>query len=548
MLLALAQINPILGGFSHNRKKIINAIEAARAQGADIVLFPELALCGYAPEDLLLLPEFVAKMEEELLLIAEASHDIIVIVGLARKNPYGGEKRLLNSACVIENGTILGFQDKILLPDYDVFSERRYFDPGKATHIWTLKGKRVAILICEDIWQHGGLLEYVSYARDPVKMLVGEQIDLVLNLSASPFFIGHEHARQKVCGEVARTLNCPMALVNQVGGNDSLIFDGRSLFVRSDGSIVQRAKAFEEDLLLCEVENKTVIQCDDDPMEDLFNALVMGTRDYFRKVGYRSAIFGLSGGIDSALVAVILVHALGRENVKALFMPSRYTSVESKEDALRQAEILGIIYETLSIEAPFKSYLELLYPKIQTSGVAEENLQARVRGMLLMAYSNQLGYMVIGTGNKSELAMGYSTLYGDMCGGLEIIGDVKKSWVNALCRWLNRKEEVIVKRILEKEPSAELKADQKDSDSLPPYEIVDRVLEAYVHDHLSPTEIATKEKLELSLVKELVRKIHSNEYKRQQAPPSLRVTKRSFSEGRRFPIAQQWNITNHDSE
>jgi len=543
MLIALAQMNPILGGFAHNRKKIISNIEEARAQGAAIVLFPELALCGYAPEDLLLLPEFIAQMEEELMTVVRASSEIIVIVGLARRHPYGGEKGLLNSACIIENGKILGFQDKILLPDYDVFSERRYFDPGQTVSIWTLKGKEVAILICEDIWQHGGLLEYVSYERDPVEMLVGKKVDLLLNLSASPFFIGHEGARQGVCGKVARTLGCPVALVNQVGGNDSLIFDGKSLLMRKDGQVVKRAKGFEEELLLCDIESEQRVEYRDDPMQNLFDALVMGTRDYFRKVGYHSAIFGLSGGIDSALVAAILVHALGRENVHALFMPSRYTSKESAEDAKKQAELLGITCEELSIEGPFKSYLELLQPTMEVCGVTEENLQARVRGMLLMAYSNQLGHMVIGTGNKSELAMGYSTLYGDMCGGLEIIGDVTKGWVVALCKWLNREKEMIVKRVIEKEPSAELRENQKDSDTLPPYDIVDRVLEGYVHEHLSPKQIAENEGIELSLVKELVRKIHCNEYKRQQSPPSLRVTKRSFSEGRRFPIAQHWNVT-----
>lgn len=542
MLLALAQINPILGSFAYNRKKIIANIEEARSQGAEIILFPELAICGYAPEDLLLFPEFIEQMEEELLTIVKESHNIIVVIGLVRKNPHKGEKGLLNSACIIENGTILGFQDKILLPDYDVFSERRYFDPGKEVAIWKLKGKNVAVLICEDIWQHGAMVKYASYEQDPVKMLLPKKVDLLLNLSASPFFIGQEKLREGVCRDVARTLGAPIALVNQVGGNDSLLFDGKSLFVGSDGQIVARAEGFIEELLFCKLENREAIECHDEPMQDLFDALVMGIKDYFYKVDYDSAIFGLSGGIDSSLVAVILVHALGKEKVKALFMPSRYTSQESFADAKKQAEILGISLEEISIEKPFQSYLDLLTSNVPLSPLSQENLQARVRGMILMAYSNNCGSMVIGTGNKSEIALGYTTLYGDMCGGLLVIGDLTKGRVRELSQWLNRKGEIILKGILEKPPSAELRENQKDSDTLPPYPMIDRVLEGYVEEHLSPIKIAEKEGISLTLVKELVRKIHLNEYKRQQAPPILRVTKRSFIEGRRFPIAQHWSI------
>lgn len=544
MLLALAQINPTLGNFTTNRNKMLLRIEEARASGVDLICFPELALCGYPPEDLLLLPEFIERMEEELLAIVKASDNIIVIVGLVRKNPYGGEKGLLNSACIIENREIIGFQDKILLPDYDVFSERRYFDPGNTMHTWELRGKQVAIMICEDIWQHAGVLEYVSYEKDPVQMLVGEKVDLLINLSASPFYVGHEKVRQKVCASAAITLNCPVALVNQVGGNDSLIFDGKSLLMRSEGQVVARAPGFAEALLLCDLSCSLPFLFQEEPMQNLFDALVMGTRDYFYKVGYQSAILGLSGGIDSALVATILVHALGKERVIGFLLPSRYTSQESIEDARKQAKILGITLQEISIEKPFQSYLDLLQPLFANTkeDITEENLQARVRGMILMAYSNKFGHMVIGTGNKSELAMGYATLYGDMCGGLEIIGDVTKGQVIALCRWLNREQELIVKRIIEKPPSAELKENQKDSDTLPSYEILDRVLEDYVHDHLSPEQIAYKESIDLHFVKELVRKIHLNEYKRQQAPLGFRVTKRSFSAGRRFPIAQNWNL------
>ncbi len=545
MIIALAQINPTIGSLSANYDKIVHNIKQAKAAGADLIVFPEMALCGYPAEDLLLLPSFIKALTDKLKCVIEASHGITVVVGTVRENPSGGEKGLYNTAAIIENGQLIGFQDKALLPDYDVFSERRYFEPASHSAVWSLLGKRVAITICEDIWQHAEAVEYTSYVRDPVEELASQEPDLLLNLSASPFSMGRQDVRLEVCRKAAKTVRCPVLLCNQVGGNDRLIFDGHSLHVDQTGELVQFAKAFEEDLLLVDLD-KRYAPCliPVQQVESLYNALVLGVRDYFHKQGFSRACFGLSGGIDSAVVACIAKEALGAENVLALTMPSRYSSKTSMHDAEELAKNLGIAFEEFSIEKPFETFLETLSPRFKgmPPDVTEENLQARIRGVILMAYSNKFGYLVLGTGNKSEMAMGYATLYGDMCGGLGVLSDVSKEQVYILARYINRNQQIIPQSILEKAPSAELRFDQKDSDSLPEYTIVDLVLGEYVEHHRSPEEIAAAHHLDLTLVKELVRKIHLNEYKRQQAPPGLRVTRRSFTIGRRFPIVQHWNI------
>ncbi len=538
-------MNPTIGALDENCKKIVRMIDQARQKGARIVLFPEMCVTGYPPEDLLFLPSFINAVTEVLKKIISASQGMTVIVGCVRENPDGGEKKLYNSAALIENGELIGFQDKMLLPDYDVFSERRYFEPGSHINTWDIGGRAIAVTICEDIWQHASAVEHATYRRDPVLELISQKPELLINLSASPYHMMRFDKRLHVCRSVAKTLNCPILYCNQVGGNDSLIFDGNSLCIDEHGHLVSKAKGFEEDLLVVDIDQKhKPLAISPKPIEELFQALVLGVRDYFCKSGWKKACLGLSGGIDSALVAVLAVEALGKENVLVLALPSRFSSEGGLTDARTLANTLGIALQELSIEKPFAAFLETLAPSFQgkAADVTEENLQARIRGTLLMAFSNKFGYLLLSTGNKSEMAMGYMTLYGDMCGGLGVLGDVTKQQVYALCRYINRSKEIIPIEIIERPPSAELRPNQKDSDSLPPYPLVDKVLQGYVEEHLSPEQIAERHHVSLDQVKELVRKIHMSEYKRRQAPPCLRVTKKAFSVGRRFPIVQHWNM------
>lgn len=542
MRILAAQINPTIGDLKGNTERIIQAIQRGRSQGADLVLFPELTISGYPPEDFLLLPHFIDAVARHLEEIVQATEGIAAIVGLPRQNPLQYEKTLCNSAALINNRIIEGFADKILLPTYDVFDERRYFEPGDKVCVWPLKGYQIGVTICEDLWQHSGYLQSTSYRRDPVLELQQENPSFVVNLSASPFNLNKFSTRLEVCLRTAKTLKCPVILCNQVGGNDSLIFDGCSLSVNEEG-LLHCAAGFKEDDLLIDLSEKTVPQLfERHEMEDLYQALVLGIRDYFRKLGFHKACLGLSGGIDSAVVACLAVEALGADQVLALGMPSRYSSPESSHDAFQLAHQLGIEYREISIESPFESYLKLLAPEFEGRAfdTTEENLQARIRGMLLMAFSNKFGYLVLSTGNKSELAMGYSTLYGDMCGGLAVIGDVTKEQIYALARWINRHSEVIPNHTIMRPPSAELRPNQKDIDSLPDYAIVDQVLQAYIEGHRSPEWIAEKFGYQRTLVEDLIKRIHTNEYKRRQAPLVLRVSEKAFSIGRRFPIVQKW--------
>lgn len=545
MKIALAQMNPTIGALDENCKKIVRMIDQARQEGARIVLFPEMCMTGYPPEDLLLLPCFIHGVTETLKMIVAASQGMTAIVGCVRENFDGGEKRLYNSAALIEDGKLIGFQDKILLPDYDVFSERRYFEPGSHINTWDIRGKTVAVTICEDIWQHAGAVEYSTYRRDPVAELISQKPDLLLNLSASPYHTMRFDKRLHTCSSVAKTLNCPVLYCNQVGGNDSLIFDGNSLCLDAQGHLFSKAKGFSEDLLVVDIDKKhNALTISLKPIEELFQALVLGLRDYFFKSGWKKACLGLSGGIDSALVAVLAVEALGKENVLALALPSRFSSEGGLTDARTLAHTLGIAFHELAIEKIFETYLETLAPCFhgKPADVTEENLQARIRGSLLMAFSNKFGYLLLSTGNKSEMAMGYMTLYGDMCGGLGVLGDVTKQQVYALAHYINRSKELIPIETIERPPSAELRPNQKDSDTLPPYPLVDSVLQDYIEEHLSLQQIAQRHSISLDVVKELVRKIHMSEYKRRQAPPCLRVTKKAFTVGRRFPIVQHWNM------
>lgn len=544
MRIVLAQINPTIGDLSGNTEKILANISRAKKQGATVVLFPELALTGYPPEDFLLLPHFINALEHFLIKIKEASQGITVILGTPRKSDNDSEKPVFNSAVIFKNGTLLGYQDKSLLPTYDVFDERRYFEPSISTKLWDIDGKKVAITICEDIWKHSGLLKNDNYRRDPILDLKALKPDLLLNLSASPFSISKFGMRQMACSKAAMTLNCPVLLCNQIGGNDSLIFDGYSLFVNSDGKLLKCAKGFKEDFLFIDLSEKFSENIDvpEDVNQTIFNALVTGVRDYFHKLGFFRACLGLSGGIDSALVACIATEALGRENVLGILMPSRYSSESSLTDSLQLVKNLGIQHREISIEPVFEKYIETLSHHFngKDPDITEENLQARIRGMILMALSNKLGYIVLSTGNKSELAMGYSTLYGDMCGGLGVINDITKRQVYALSNWINRNGEIIPSNTIQKPPSAELAYNQKDSDTLPEYDVIDNVLQAYVEEHHSPEEIAKIYHYSLDLVNDLVKRIHCNEYKRRQNPPGLRISEKAFSVGRHFPIVQRW--------
>ncbi len=543
MKICLAQLNPIVGDLLGNTQKIIRAIREAKNEKADLILFSELILTGYPPEDFLLLHEFVKKTEAALQEIAPETKGISAVIGTLRTNNSHAGKPLFNSAAIFENGILLGYQDKSLLPTYDVFDERRYFEPAKSSiRLWELAGKKCAITICEDIWQHAGLKELPGYEKDPVDELKALHPDIAFNLSASPFHLGKLSTRASVASKAAKTLNCPLALCNQVGGNDSLIFDGHSLLMSPQGKIVHVSKGFEEDLEIVNSESSTLKSLPEDEMEQLHAALVLGLKDYFGKMGFKKACLGLSGGIDSALVACLAQEALGPENVLAVAMPSRFSSKSSLEDASILAKNLAIRFQVIPIEGPFEAYLDLLTPYFEGKpfDTTEENLQARIRSMILMSLSNKHGYIVLSTGNKSELAMGYSTLYGDMSGGLSVISDLTKEQVYSLSRWINRSKEVIPENTLVKPPSAELKPNQKDSDTLPPYETLDTVLKDYIEKGRSPEEISQAHTIPLSLVQDLIRRIHQNEYKRRQAPPGLRVSEKAFSIGRRFPIIQKW--------
>jgi NAD+ synthase (glutamine-hydrolysing) len=543
MRVMIAQINPTVGDLEGNFQKILGFVKQGRSQKADLLLFPELALSGYPPDDFLLLPHFTEAIDHYLEKIVDASKDISVIVGTPKINAKGSHLKLCNSAAIIHNQTLIGLQDKSLLPTYDVFDELRYFEPATHNFVWNLCDRKVGITICEDIWQHHPMVREVVYQRDPIADLAAQSPDLLINLSASPFRMGRAHERIEVCREVALTLKCPVILCNQVGGNDSLIFDGYSLVVNAEGELIEHGKGFEEDCLLVDLNYPAEgISLHVDDTEDLRKALVLGIGDYFCKQGFIKACLGISGGIDSAVVAALAVEALGKENVLGILMPSRFSSESGIEDAKQLVLNLGMDHKTISIEEPFQCYLDLLEPHFEGKphDTTEENLQSRIRGMILMAFSNKFGHIVLSTGNKSELAMGYATLYGDTVGGLAVLSDVTKMQVYALAELYNEECEAIPQRIIDRPPTAELREDQFDSDSLPDYDTIDTVVKAYVEEHMSPESIADKFDYPFELVQELVSKIHRSEYKRRQTAPGLRVSSRAFSIGRKFPIVQRF--------
>ncbi len=544
MRILAAQLNPTIGDLEGNCLKVLDALKRAKQQKIDVVLFSELVLSGYFPDDLLLDRSFIDAIQAKLEIIQPETKGMFVALGLPRWNSSGKEKPLYNSAAIFVDGQIAGYKNKSLLPTYDVFDERRYFEPGGEEPIWEYKGKKIAVMICEDAWQHSRALDgYTDYERDPVRELAEDRPDVVLNLSASPYYYQKKEVRLSVFQKAARTLRCPVILCNQVGANDQLVFDGHSLCVDAKGRLIALAKGFVEDDLIVDLK-----ACDQtlgdslgkDSIRDLYSALILGVKDYFHKQGFRKAIVGLSGGIDSALVACIAKEALGAQNVLALSMPSRFSSKGSVEDAIELARRLGIELKEVPIEPIFQKYLTLLEPMFEGRALdeTEENLQSRIRGMILMAFSNKFGHLLLNTGNKSEMAMGYCTLYGDMAGGLGVLHDVFKLQVYQLAKDI----EAIPEAILNKAPSAELRENQTDLDTLPPFEILDPILEDYLEKRLPLERIAEKQKQPLEWVRTIIHKVHLAEYKRRQAPIGIRVTQKAFSKGRVVPIVQKWVV------
>ena len=541
MRIALAQINPTIGDFRGNSAKIIDYAQRAKSAGVHLVLFPELSICGYPPRDLVDRPWFVDRNRETAQEIAEKTQGIAVICGLVTPAQSTTGKHVMNSAALLRDGKIAAIQAKRLLPTYDVFDEARNFAPAEKQQVLTLDGAPLALTICEDAWNDKTFWDRRLYGFDPVEDLVSAGGKVVLNISASPFGLGKPQLRQDMLVAIARHHRVPVAMVNQVGGNDSLVFDGSSLALDPDGQVIAQAKSFEEDLICFDTQSLTgdIHDREQGTEASAFAALVLGTRDYVRKCGFRRVVLGLSGGIDSALTAVIAVEALGKENVIGVAMPGPYSSPGSIDDASALAKNLGIQFEVVPIKNIFSSYLQSLSAVFanRPADVTEENVQARIRGGILMAMSNKFGALVLTTGNKSELGVGYCTLYGDMCGGLAVISDVPKTLVYRIARYINSRKPLIPEATIEKPPSAELRPDQKDSDSLPPYDILDAILEAYIEDSQSPQAIAAEHNLDLSLVQQVARMVDRNEYKRQQAAPGLKISAKAFGYGRRYPIA-----------
>ncbi len=541
MKIALGQINPTVGDFSGNAAKIIDYSHRAQASGAGLILFPELSVCGYPPRDLVERPSFVAHNRETVEQIAAETRGIAVICGLVTPAHSETGKSAMNSAALLQEGSVAFVQSKMLLPTYDVFDEMRNFAPARSQDLFSFCGNRMALTICEDAWNDKLFWPKRLYTVDPIETLIRAGGNFVLNISSSPFWIGKRELRRDMLVAIARHHKVPVALVNQVGGNDSLVFDGSSLVLNAEGNIIAQGKSFEEDLIYFDSKALTGELHEQIEGEEasVYAALVLGTRDYMRKCGFQKAIIGLSGGIDSALTAVIAADAVGPENVIGVGMPGPYSSPGSIDDARALAANLGIRFELLSINRAFDAYRQTLQEVFagQKEDVTEENIQSRARGTLLMALSNKFGAIVLSTGNKSELGVGYCTLYGDMVGGLAVISDVPKTLVYRLSHYVNSRRPVIPEATVEKPPSAELRPNQKDSDSLPPYEILDAVLEDYVEAAHSAEQIAADHGFDLAVVRRVVRMVDRAEYKRQQAAPGIKVSAKAFGYGRRFPIA-----------
>jgi NAD+ synthase (glutamine-hydrolysing) len=543
MKIALAQFNPTVGDFSGNSSRILDLARQAQERGAGLVVFSELCLCGYLPQDLLERPAFIERNLSELRVLAPKL-PVPAVVGYAGQAQDSTGKPIANKAALIHRGRIVFEQTKMLLPTYDVFDESRYFQPAKEQSVFPLDGEQLGITICEDVWNDKNFWSSRLYERDPAAELVGKGATVIINISASPYTIDKRALRLDILRALAQHHRRPVVYVNQVGGNDTLIFDGASVAVLPDGRVAAQARAFEEDLVLFDTSTGQgdLRTQPSDELEYAYRALVIGTRDYVHKCGFQKAIVGLSGGIDSALVATLAAEALGRENVLGVAMPGPFSSEGSLRDAQQVANNLGISFLVLPIMAVYNAYLTAMQPAFAglQAGVAEENIQARIRGNFLMALSNKFGSMVLSTGNKSELAVGYCTLYGDMAGGLAVVSDVPKMMIYALAGWINREREVIPQASIDKPPSAELRPNQTDQDDLPPYEVLDRVLKAYIEEVKSAEEIAEQYGFSVELVRKIATRVDRNEYKRKQAAPGLKITSRAFGFGRPFPIAQRF--------
>ena len=543
MKIALAQFNPTIGDFDGNRARILDLAQQAKARGADLAVFSELCICGYPPQDLLERPAFVQRNRTEVAALAK-SIALPSIVGYVGKAEDDTGKPIANCAGLLAEGKLLFEQRKMLLPTYDVFDESRYFQPARSTHAFVFNGASLGITICEDVWNDKTFWRKPLYARDPVAELVGQGSRVLINVSSSPYTLDKRFLRQDMLSAMARRHNCPVVFVNQVGGNDSLVFDGASTALRADGSIGAQAHSFADDLVLFDTASGEgeIRPQPRGELEAAYQALVVGTRDYVRKCGFQKVCLGLSGGIDSALVACIAAEALGPANVLGVAMPGPFSSEGSFTDAQRLAQNLGLEFLTLPITDIYQDYLRILQPAFagRAADVTEENIQARVRGGLMMALSNKFGSMLLTTGNKSELAVGYCTLYGDMAGGLAVISDVPKTMVYELAKLVNQSREVIPADTMTKPPSAELRPNQTDQDSLPPYDVLDRILKSYVEDARSAEEIATHYDFPVEVVREVTLKVDRSEYKRQQAAPGLKITSKAFNAGRTFPIAQRF--------
>lgn len=552
MKIAIAQLNPTIGDIKGNAREIKKVVNEAKKLEANLVLTPELSLCGYPPKDLLFKKSFIEAMTRELTILAQEIPDnISVLIGTVVFNDLAeieGKKSLFNSVALLENGKVIKIFNKRLLPTYDVFEEERYFSTGKENNHCVINGVKIGVTICEDLWNEEEFWGKKQYQINPLAELVKLGVDLVVNLSASPYYIGKQNLREKMLKHLVNQYKTPIIYVNQIGGNDELIFDGNSFVMGSECQILARAKSNEEDVIYIDYDSEkkqlssTVINPLATTEKEIYQALVLGVKDYARKCGFSKAILGLSGGIDSALVATIAVSALGKENVLGVLMPSPYSSDHSIIDAEKLVTNLGINRQHLPIESVMKIYDSVLYPLFKNTefGIAEENLQSRIRGTLLMAIANKFGYLLLSTGNKSEMAVGYCTLYGDMNGGLAVIGDLPKTKVFSLCKWLNQNGEIIPENIINKPPSAELKPNQKDEDSLPPYDILDDILDYYLHQHLSPEEIREKGH-NLDTINKVINLVARAEFKRKQAPPVLKITDRAFGTGWKMPIASKWH-------
>jgi NAD+ synthase (glutamine-hydrolysing) len=546
MKIAIVQLNTIVGDIAGNTSRILEAARRARDDGAELVVFHELCVTGYPPKDLVERDAFVAEAEAALQRIAAESASIAglgIVVGLPRRAAREGGKGVANSVALVCDGRVERVQDKVLLPTYDVFDEARYFDPGNTVAPVDFNGEKLGLSICEDAWNDPDLFRHHPYPIDPIAVLAGKGATLIINISASPFSVGKEQLRYDIVRSHARRHNVPFMMVNQVGGNDELVFDGRSMFVDGSGGALALLPVFEEAMVVVDANAPPPVPAFEplEEIESIHAALVMGTHDYLHKCGFERAVVGVSGGIDSAVTLAVAADALGPENLRAVAMPSPHSSRGSLDDAAALCDNLGVDMDVVPIADAMAAYERMLAETMEVSDVTAENIQARIRGNILMAYSNKYGSLVLSTGNKSELAVGYCTLYGDMSGGLAVISDVPKCDVYRLAEWLNRDGEVIPRAIIDKEPSAELRPDQRDSDSLPPYEVLDAILDQHVEEGLSREAIVAGG-IDAGTVDWVLSALRRSEYKRRQAAPGIKVTSKAFGVGRRFPIAARYDV------